>query len=1086
MLRPRDPNEEQIKAIEHTGGVLLNAGAGAGKTFVLVEHIVYLVDDFIEKNKELNEFDFLLSLRTYLSKIVLMTFTNKAAGELSVRLIARIDWILEQNLEGHSRWELAKEALRSMTVGTIHGFCIKLFQQGYLPNIDIRAEILEEEEYQTEFTLLFEDIFSEILNSKSFVSESFLINKKNILNALKNIFMNPELRRNWLDDLLADQSFETIALFFDNYFSITNSLNVFKEKPSLENIDVKDQKLKWFQATKDLSLILESDEDEVSLKSLEAILNSKISKPRKKELKEIAEWIGSVNEFKKFLKTNLESLKFYYFDKEGRSTLEEWKKEVFGLVKKLESRYHELGGMHFSDLEYYLLKGLENRESLENIQKDFEYFIVDEFQDTSQVQFSILKNLIGNDYSKLFCVGDVKQAIYGFRGGEIAVFQQCMDNIPKNLNLKMNYRSQEKIIDFNNTLFENIFKKGKDFKGDDPYQVEVVYQDAPIKNVDGEVSAWTLNIEREEKLSTSEMNQFEAQAIFEIIKKFPNESFCVLYKKLSPSLFLLERLMKESVRFGAQAKVPLSEDPILCIFNLLIEFLLENKKPDLLEKKVFFLEKYLQALGIKNQQLGSALTKFELDINTIGLYESFKQFIFALGLSNSNPQNNTKKIKLLINSNYENLEKILVSLKELGGSRYSIEFERGEGQKRVRLMSAHSSKGLEFEHIILGGIHTNGTSVVDQSFIGKEVGSFKWKKSPSQKKAFKTPQFIIEDLIKSKKDFSESKRLFYVDSTRAERKVSWVDLSQNEKGCCFSQSSWINGIRSADNISFNEKEILLDLESDDNELNSQDLPLFHRDDLGLMGRSQESANENLGVISELSVTKLAYLSECPHKFFLSNICKISSDDLDLLDLEKDNIEIGAGEKRAISSSERGTKIHWLIEHMINHNFSLPIEDEKLLKKKDQVGLDWIKTELQSLSNFKFISEEEIKFSFFGHMITGIPDLVAFSPKNEIEIWDFKTGLWSDDKNINYQFQLACYAYAYFELGKINKGSSVKLVIAYIDEREKQEYTFLYNELRDFLFSVWSKIDSYNQVNTQHCNSCIYKKICTNACDKISS
>ena len=45
----REPNEEQKVAIQHDGGVLLSAGAGSGKTFVLVEHIVHLVSEFNKK-----------------------------------------------------------------------------------------------------------------------------------------------------------------------------------------------------------------------------------------------------------------------------------------------------------------------------------------------------------------------------------------------------------------------------------------------------------------------------------------------------------------------------------------------------------------------------------------------------------------------------------------------------------------------------------------------------------------------------------------------------------------------------------------------------------------------------------------------------------------------------------------------------------------------------------------------------------------------------------------------------------------------------------------------------------------------------
>ena len=83
-------NTEQKVAIEHHGGVQLQAGAGSGKTFVLIEHIIYLIEKKLyPTGTELftqDEHQLRIELKSYLSKIVLMTFTKKAAGELKTRL----------------------------------------------------------------------------------------------------------------------------------------------------------------------------------------------------------------------------------------------------------------------------------------------------------------------------------------------------------------------------------------------------------------------------------------------------------------------------------------------------------------------------------------------------------------------------------------------------------------------------------------------------------------------------------------------------------------------------------------------------------------------------------------------------------------------------------------------------------------------------------------------------------------------------------------------------------------------------------------------------------------------------------------
>ncbi len=80
------PNHEQQPAIYHQGGVLLKAGAGSGKTYVLVEHAIHLTREWRsswEKNPQGAFVDFIAEK---FSSAVLMTFTRLAAGEILVRL----------------------------------------------------------------------------------------------------------------------------------------------------------------------------------------------------------------------------------------------------------------------------------------------------------------------------------------------------------------------------------------------------------------------------------------------------------------------------------------------------------------------------------------------------------------------------------------------------------------------------------------------------------------------------------------------------------------------------------------------------------------------------------------------------------------------------------------------------------------------------------------------------------------------------------------------------------------------------------------------------------------------------------------
>ncbi|NIA23214.1 MAG: UvrD-helicase domain-containing protein [Proteobacteria bacterium] len=89
------------------------------------------------------------------------------------------------------------------------------------------------------------------------------------------------------------------------------------------------------------------------------------------------------------------------------------------------------------------------------------HYLIDEFQDTSRVQWEIIEKLIENviaENGSLFYVGDVKQAIYRFRGGDISLFSEIFDKYKGRVKryqtfLDTNYRSVKEIVDFNNKIF---------------------------------------------------------------------------------------------------------------------------------------------------------------------------------------------------------------------------------------------------------------------------------------------------------------------------------------------------------------------------------------------------------------------------------------------------------------------------------------------------------------------------------------------------------------------------------------------------------------------------------------------------------
>lgn len=142
----REPNGEQKKAIEHSGGVVLNAGAGSGKTFVLIEHVVYLLKRKFPKQNFIEGKTF-KEVESFFSTVVLITFTKKAANEISIRLIDRIE--MEEDKADKDKmlfWNCVRQSLDFLVMTTIDGFCYRLISQGYIGDIAHSFEISDEEQ----------------------------------------------------------------------------------------------------------------------------------------------------------------------------------------------------------------------------------------------------------------------------------------------------------------------------------------------------------------------------------------------------------------------------------------------------------------------------------------------------------------------------------------------------------------------------------------------------------------------------------------------------------------------------------------------------------------------------------------------------------------------------------------------------------------------------------------------------------------------------------------------------------------------------------------------------------------------------
>jgi DNA helicase-2/ATP-dependent DNA helicase PcrA len=159
------------------------------------------------------------------------------------------------------------------------------------------------------------------------------------------------------------------------------------------------------------------------------------------------------------IKQILSQLSYYKNSGKKRDESSEWSL----LIDKIYEDYNStMRGMNALDFDDLILKPIDIIKSSEDVRhyyhNKFKYFMIDEFQDTNEVQYNLIKQLLGNN-NNICVVGDDDQSIYGFRGSNKDLILNFENDFPgtKVINLLRNYRSSDTIL----SVANSIIKKNK-------------------------------------------------------------------------------------------------------------------------------------------------------------------------------------------------------------------------------------------------------------------------------------------------------------------------------------------------------------------------------------------------------------------------------------------------------------------------------------------------------------------------------------------------------------------------------------------------------------------------------------------------
>ncbi|MGI1690467.1 helicase-exonuclease AddAB subunit AddA [Thermoanaerobacter uzonensis] len=482
--------EQQLAINARGSNLLVAAGAGSGKTAVLVERIIKLVTD--DKNP------------VDIDKLLVVTFTNAAASEMRERIAEALISKLDQNPEDR-RLSNQLTLLNKATITTIHSFCLEVVRNNFFlidldPNFRIgddtetlllkleAAEELFEELYQKEDN---EDFLTLVESYGGTKDDKPLVD---ILLKLYDFVKSLPWPEKWLRDVLLSfevkegfnfENSQWAAVILDNlkvemsgllngmYVAIAKLHSENRLQSYLDNFEIEAESLgklldceNWDEFKEQINAI-EFNRLPRAGKEIDPKVKDEVTKIRnevKAKIKEIRN---------KFFSDDIEKI-----EKEIKALYPIMKALVDLILlfdKKYTDKKREKGIIDFNDIEHFSLQILTQVDENGNVKpseaalmyrEKFQEIFVDEYQDSNLIQEVILSTIAREDTPNRFMVGDVKQSIYRFRQANPYIFFEKYNTYSskeedknKKILLYKNFRSRPQIIDAVNFIFKKIMSK---------------------------------------------------------------------------------------------------------------------------------------------------------------------------------------------------------------------------------------------------------------------------------------------------------------------------------------------------------------------------------------------------------------------------------------------------------------------------------------------------------------------------------------------------------------------------------------------------------------------------------------------------
>lgn len=647
-----------------------------------------------------------------------------------------------------------------------------------------------------------------------------------------------------------------------------------------------------------------------------------------------------------------------------------------------ETKKREAKRLDYNDLIIELLSALKKDGLLLRlIQERFLYIHIDEHQDTNDAQNFIVA-LIAEFFEtpNIFIVGDEKQAIYRFQGASVENFMMLQKRYPamKTISLNKNYRSHQSILDGSFKMIENNYEAGER----DKLRVR-------------------LNSAGNEKKRPIEIitaaNGFAAdlyllQELKKISENEPAASIAIILRRNRELDRIIRLLESSGIAVSSERNVDIFSHPVGRLFFDFLEYLSNPAQTAALAKTViagmwnlnfeagaeivkilksrkhFDFEKYIPKLA--------AIKKEILDDNPVGfIIRSAEQSGFTKLISKDPSYAEVWRgiVALAESLARENeISEPLLMIKSMLDYRASAESRPvkvavGAPDGSVKAMTAHGSKGLEFDYVFI-------PYATEEAWVGKPRGA----------------SFVLPKKRTTENDIRDTRRLFYVALTRARKHICILTPLEESDGKKLTALRFIAELNQ-DDIKYES------IERASVEKLQQRIKRPYDD-----FRSQKFADMAKRALLDggLSVTALNHFIECPNKFLYQSVLKLPQSPN--VSAEKGSAmhfalsQVWKLKKRNKKSIEKA--ITDGIEEFLDDSF-LAVLDKEAIKKELLESSPYVAVALQThfSANGNILTEYSVKTDFESvydgapvHIpIHGKLDAII-DEKNEVSVFDYKT------------------------------------------------------------------------------------------------